>query len=69
MTVEEIFNEARNRALADFNKIEAAKRLGHWPSEGEAMDYFLRTPYGVRDALKAVGAEEPFANFKERNGS
>lgn len=68
-SVDQVYQEIRSRALAQFNCQCAAEHLGHWPKEQEAMDYFLETPYGVRDALKELGAEEPFANFKERNGS
>ena len=58
ITVDDITREVMNRALADFNCGCAAERLGHWPTAVEAIDYFLHTPHGLGDALRAVGAAE-----------
>lgn len=58
MSVDEIFREVENRALADFNCRCASQKLGHWPSAGEAMLYFLSTPQGHKDALNFIGAVE-----------
>lgn len=63
-TVDDISREVLDRALADFNRRCAARKLGHWPDAPEAIKHFLDTPTGLRDALLAVGAEEyPITTF------
>lgn len=64
MSVDQIYDEVRRRAFSEFNRECAARQLGHEPTNAEAMKYFLATPTGYKDALRAIGAEEPFSQIQ-----
>jgi hypothetical protein len=71
VTVDDIYYLVRTRALDDFNRQCAAKRLDHWPEDWEAMVYFMSTKEGYRDVLNNLGIQEYGVNTnippKERN--
>lgn len=71
VTVDDIFALVKARALDDFNRQCAARKLGHWPDDGEAMSYFMGTREGYRDVLNELGVTEYLINTnippQERN--
>jgi len=58
ITVDDIFYLAKARALSDFNRQCAARKLDHWPDDAEAMAYFMGTKDGYRDVLNDLGVTE-----------
>lgn len=67
MLGDKIWEEIRSRALAWFNRDCAAKKIGHWPTDAEAVRYFMGTPFGLKDVLALFSIEEYPDGTKSRH--